>query len=646
MGQFDADFADLLPKDSGRDFSVDFNDLLPKDTGRDFSADFADLTPEAPADHTSRAYQADVRKAEKEPIDRPARMTLTRAGQPKLEASTEDTFEKEADWSEVIKSLPAQLVGGAESALANLKEMLGRNAVAFLKQEAELAAKGGEFDFAEFNKRAMAMAEKSVEKSAAGAKKSREILADVTPRDMTTAQQVVSSLAQSAGPTATGIAVGIATRSPVAAMAIAGGGGATLQAGFTYGTATEKGAGHEVARRASLIDGILEGVGEALPLRLALKPGTAAAKRVAQVITTEAGQEGATQIGQDLNAYLSYDPNMTLEQALQNLKVAVLAGAAGGSVYGAAGAALESSRATSELRKVAEDIEATDTTAGTEQIAVDLLRPENAQRELVETKMTAGRAVPVVSALVDLTRQVQIYDGIDSGEKADLKGASAIIRDRARDYEAATPEQRVAMREEEMSAITDLAQHKDELAAAWGAYAKHIEDLTGTAPSHTDIKSVMGFIDQFGLKGGTPYAAAHVLSGTLDAALQPVEISTPTDVAPRQAVLEPVEAIETPAEVVAVDETPEPTVQAVASEAPVTEMVSRPQPTKALTREPVRAPSSFEDIPADLEINEPTLIEDTGETVQVKRNAREAFKEADQRVNRYRALIECLGRAA
>ena len=40
------------------------------------------------------------------------------------------------------------------------------------------------------------------------------------------------------------------------------------------------------------------------------------------------------------------------------------------------------------------------------------------------------------------------------------------------------------------------------------------------------------------------------------------------------------------------------------------------------------------------------LVEETGETVQVKRNAREAFMEADQKVNRYKALIDCIGRDA
>jgi len=164
--------------------------------------------------------------------------------------------------------------------------------------------------------------------------------------EMSDLQQGVWSFVQSAPPTLMGISVGILTRNPVAAMAIAGGGGSAFQAGATYGEATAKGAAHDIARRAALVDSILEGIGEAIPLRVALKAGSPFLKRLANTIGQEAGQEGITQLAQDLNAYTSYDPNITLQEAWQNFKVALIAGAVAGTVYGTVGAAAEQGRVT------------------------------------------------------------------------------------------------------------------------------------------------------------------------------------------------------------------------------------------------------------------------------------------------------------
>lgn len=51
---------------------------------------------------------------------------------------------------------------------------------------------------------------------------------------------------------------------------------------------------------------------------------------------------------------------------------------------------------------------------------------------------------------------------------------------------------------------------------------------------------------------------------------------------------------------------------------------------------------SIKDIPAGLKITLPVLIEESGETVQVEMNARKAFRESQQRVNRLKLLLECL----
>lgn len=189
----------------------------------------------------------------------------------------------------------------------------------------------------------------------------RTDLLAVTPPNMDTAQQAVWSLAQSAPPTLAGVAVGILTRNPALAMAIAGGGGSAFQAGSTYGEAREKGASHRMSATAATIDGILEGVGEALPLAIALKHGSPVANRIFGTIVAEAGQEAATQIMQDLNAFLTYNPKITLKEAWQNLKVATLSGAMGGAVYGTAGAAADASRQKAMIRDdVATDLK-TDT---------------------------------------------------------------------------------------------------------------------------------------------------------------------------------------------------------------------------------------------------------------------------------------------
>ena len=119
---------------------------------------------------------------------------------------------------------------------------------------------------------------------------------------------------------------------------------------------------------------------------------------------------------------------------------------------------------------------------------------------------------------------------------------------------------------------------------------------------------------------------------------QPVEISTP-DAAVQQEVVEqpPVAVQSEPPE-------PAPAVQAAVGEAPAVEPISEPQPAAARASEPESPDIAIDDIPEDLVIREDVLVEDTGETVKVKRNAREAFTEADQKVNRYRALIECMQR--
>jgi hypothetical protein len=215
-------------------------------------------------------------------------------------------------WSEVAKSIIPGAGAQIRSAVANLRRLANEDAIEAIAKRAE------------------------IDQDAAAAMQDMDA---ATPKDMSTVQQAAFSAGTSGIPTLAGVAAGILTRNPGIAMTLAGGGGAAMQAGSTYGEAREKGATHEVAAKAAGIDALLEGAGEALPLKFALKPGSAFAKRLAQTVVAEAGQEGATQIMQDLNAALSYNPDITLAEAWHNLQVATLAGGMGGAGYAGLGAA-------------------------------------------------------------------------------------------------------------------------------------------------------------------------------------------------------------------------------------------------------------------------------------------------------------------
>lgn len=459
MDRFEADFAELLPKDSGRDFRIDFENLLPKDSGRDFSADFADL--KAAPSAALPAVQADVRKAEpsaggpgaprfatvsrldanrevtppaaapipagsqaqvrrvdnsiasqqaaEAPVSdaeiaasgTPARMIVSRGGQPRLEGQPDLSPPPEGPQGvrgEVLAKLPASLVTGARTAVAGVNLAIKNQVASILSTNVKTGRNVlGDPIEQVHEKAALALAEKAGKEAQQWAAETQREARLITPKDMNTAEQAVWSFVQSAPPTALGLAVGILTRNPALAMTIAGGGGSAMQFGQTYLEATAKGASHDVAGRAATIDGIIEGL-DALPLGVALKPGSKFLTRLASTMGAEGGTEGAQQVGQDLNAYLSWNPDITLGEAWQNLKVAALAGTIGGAIYGAAGHAIEPSpkqQAAAELRALANQIEATDVTQGTQQIAVGLFNPDRAQMREVPKTVAAPQPVEI-----------------------------------------------------------------------------------------------------------------------------------------------------------------------------------------------------------------------------------------------------------
>ena len=383
-----------------------------------FDADTKDLRPTLPPspEELSRANQlprlaATPRRGLRVQTAEEAASTQQPTGASALSAFTAQPEKPEAAWlgeGGVVESLPAQFVAGGQNVAARLRQMTAAEGIEQRTPPVQVGfseTPGGAVtglvrpsararrDIALERDRAALQA---AERDAAVAKKTREL---VTPENMTTLQQAASSLAQSAAPTLAGIATGILTRNPYLAMAIAGGGGSVLQGAESYGESMEAGRGHRLSAVAGTIDGILEGVGEALPLAGALRPGTPVFRRIFRTIAEEAGQEAATQIMQDFHAFLTYKPNITLGEAWQNLKVATLAGAGGGAVYGAAGAAVQEPVGKEVGRALDESVRgATVNQAAVDAAARAALSPENAQMQVVPNNQLAGELERVMAS--------------------------------------------------------------------------------------------------------------------------------------------------------------------------------------------------------------------------------------------------------
>lgn len=254
-----------------------------------------------------------------------------------------------AGWGEVVRSIIPGAGAQIRNAVANLRRLSNEERIAGREMVLEPSSDPSSVQEVAYGPRLAKARERQRTRLAqeiaarpeidADAAAAMQDMAAVTPKDMSTAQQAVFSAGSSSPTTLAGLAAGILTRNPGLAMLIAGGGGSAVQGGATYGEAREKGAPHKQAATAAGIDAIAEGVGEALPLKFALAPGAAFGKRLISTITAEAGQEAATQIMQDLNAYLTYNPEITLGEAIQNLKVAALSGAIGGTAYAGIGGA-------------------------------------------------------------------------------------------------------------------------------------------------------------------------------------------------------------------------------------------------------------------------------------------------------------------
>lgn len=255
-----------------------------------------------------------------------------------------------AAWGDVLRSVVPGAGAQIRSAIANLRRMSNQESIEQSRMVLEPQAMPGGASLPHMVRRGIERQQARLEKNLAArpeieadASAAMQDLATATPKDMSTGQQAVFSAGSSAPTTLAGLAAGIATRSPAVGMAIAGGGGSTIQAGSTYGEAREKGASHRMASLAAAGDAAIEGL-DALPVGVALKRGSVFAKRVLKTAVAESLTEGGQQLLQDLRSMAMENPELTLGELWENSKVAMLAGTIGGTVYGSIGGAAHAGR--------------------------------------------------------------------------------------------------------------------------------------------------------------------------------------------------------------------------------------------------------------------------------------------------------------
>lgn len=296
-------------------------------------------------------------------------------------------------WGEVAAASPAVAVASGKGTIANLARLAAENAQLNIAEGGVLGGgDAGNLDARDLAARAAAPAKPSIPggfrrgtffenatdvapaarapleqemaldatkraeeaiRRAAEAKREEEL---VTPKNQTLPQKAFTSLVSSAPPQLAALGAGILTRSPALAMLIAGGGGTAMQAGSTYGDARDHLANVRTATRAAMVQGGIEAL-DALPIGIALKPGTATRnrfmdflKKTGKTSGAEAGTEGLQQVAQDIDSMIEFDPNMTVGQMMENAAVAMMAGAAGGATIGAVAHAAEASHKTPQER--------------------------------------------------------------------------------------------------------------------------------------------------------------------------------------------------------------------------------------------------------------------------------------------------------
>lgn len=160
-------------------------------------------------------------------------------------------------------------------------------------------------------------------------------------------QKAIGGAAESSLSNYLPMAAGIATGSIPTALLFQFLGMAPPVVGGTYRQAKKAGLPNDEALRAGVRDLAAEMVGEAAPVGVALRPGMSPLKRIFATAGTEGLEEGGvTSPLQSLNAKLSYNPNLTLEEAINDAVLSMASGAIAGGPMGAVGGARAQAQAT------------------------------------------------------------------------------------------------------------------------------------------------------------------------------------------------------------------------------------------------------------------------------------------------------------
>lgn len=156
-------------------------------------------------------------------------------------------------------------------------------------------------------------------------------LAKINPPDQTFLEKAVAGTLESAGPTVAGLALAPVTGGATAAV-VGGALGVAGQAGSSYADIKQKeketGVTYPEERRFGMAmgQGLLEGIGEGAELRIFTKAGLPAFQRLINDVVGGMSSEAITQLFQSATAKATYDPNMTLQDFLEQEGLATVGG--------------------------------------------------------------------------------------------------------------------------------------------------------------------------------------------------------------------------------------------------------------------------------------------------------------------------------
>lgn len=182
--------------------------------------------------------------------------------------------------------------------------------------------------------RRKALVEERYEKNRPALDVARDYIKDATPEDASIVQDAAISVASNI-PTLLGAGL-VAPYSIPAAVTAGVGVGMVQQGSSTVLEIKDRGGTLADAGGPALVEGFLEGAGEAVGLPKVFSASKGGFRKLAQAMGYEGGQEAVTQFMQDMVAKLDYKPELTWQEMGRNAAVAYLAGAGGAPVGTAA----------------------------------------------------------------------------------------------------------------------------------------------------------------------------------------------------------------------------------------------------------------------------------------------------------------------